>query len=129
MPSEEALVLLGSPIGTTVAFFLIQYKEELGLKHVSSITIFRDFEARPELEPEIQLLFRIDDVAEDERLPEDTEMLDKDTSRVVTWRRRVERNDSMLDLDLGRSVSRVHEMSVDERGKTVLYSHEFKREL
>jgi hypothetical protein len=115
MQSEEALLLLGCPIGTTIAFLLVQHKEEPGLKHVSSITVFRDFETGPGFKPEIQLLFRIDDVAEDERFPEDTEILDEDTTRVATWRRRVERRDSMLDLDLERSVSRVHEMRVDER--------------
>ena len=40
VPSEDASILLGSPIGTIVAFFLVQHKQELGLKHVSSIALF-----------------------------------------------------------------------------------------
>jgi hypothetical protein len=35
----------------------------------------------------------------------------------------------MLNLDLRRNVSRVHEMSVDGRDETVVHSDEFKREL
>ncbi|KAH6858617.1 hypothetical protein B0T12DRAFT_163164 [Alternaria alternata] len=128
MPSEEALVLLGSPIGSTVAFFLIQHKEELGLKHVSSITIFRDLKTEPDHNAEVQLLFHIDDVPQDDVLPEDTEMLDEGTKGKYT-RRGIRRKDSMVDLDLGRNISRTHEMSLGERGETVLYSHEFKREL
>ncbi|KAH7082347.1 hypothetical protein FB567DRAFT_605713 [Paraphoma chrysanthemicola] len=34
--------LLGSPIGATLAYFLIQHKAELGLRHVTSVTIFQD---------------------------------------------------------------------------------------
>jgi hypothetical protein len=128
MPSEEALVLLGSPIGSTVAFFLIQHKEEFGLKHVSSITIFRDLKTEPDHNAEVQLLFRIDDVPQDDILPEDTEMLDEGTKGKHT-RRGIRRKDSMVDLDLGRNISRAHEMSLGERGETVLYSHEFKWEL
>ncbi|RYO32543.1 hypothetical protein AA0111_g4651 [Alternaria arborescens] len=128
MPSEETLVLLGSPIGSTVAFFLIQHKEELGLKHVSSITIFRDLKTEPDHNAEVQLLFRIDDVPQDDILPEDTEMLDEGT-KVKHTRRGIRRKDSMVDLDLGRNLSRAHEMSLGERGETVPYSHEFKREL
>ncbi|KAH7070647.1 hypothetical protein BKA63DRAFT_493656 [Paraphoma chrysanthemicola] len=34
--------ILGSPIGATLAYFLIQHKAELGLRHVTSVTIFQD---------------------------------------------------------------------------------------
>ncbi|KAG9186291.1 hypothetical protein G6011_02847 [Alternaria panax] len=128
VPSDEALALLGLPIGSTVAFFLIQHKQELELKHVSSITIFRDLNARPDLDAEAQLLFRIDDVPEDDVLPEDTEMLDEGTTGAHI-RRSVKRKDSMVGLDLGRNISRMHEISLGKQGETVLYSHEFRREL
>lgn len=128
MPSEEALVLLGSPIGSTVAFFLVQHKAELGLKHVTSITIFRDYEATPGIQPEVQLLFRIDDVSEEDTLPEDTEMLDEGTTRAAT-RKRVKREDSVLELHLGHDISRVHKMSMNSWGETVLHSGGFEREL
>ncbi|KAL1797202.1 hypothetical protein ACET3X_003808 [Alternaria dauci] len=127
MPSDEALALLGSPIGSTVAFFLIQHKEELGLKRVTSVTIFRDHNTISHLTAEVQLLFRIDDVPKDDILPEDTEMLGEGTTEKRT--RRSVRKDSMVDPNLGRSVSRMHEMTLDERGETVLHSHDLKREL
>jgi hypothetical protein len=76
----------------------------------------------------VQLLFRIDDVPQNDILPENTEMLDEGTKAKHT-RRGIRRKDSMVDLDLGRNLSRAHEMSLGERGETVLYSHEFKREL
>ncbi|KAH6875069.1 hypothetical protein BKA58DRAFT_281314, partial [Alternaria rosae] len=64
-PSDEYLALLGTPVGANKAFMLVQHKAELGLKHIPSITIFRDATnpARPEdNRPEYQLLFRIEDV-------------------------------------------------------------------
>jgi hypothetical protein len=84
VPSEDAPMLLGSPIGTIVAFFLVQYKEELELKYVSSIAIFRDYESILSAKAEIQFLSHIDQVPEGGMLPEDTEMLDEGKTGAVT---------------------------------------------
>ena len=50
----------GSPLGGTLAFLLTQHKKDLGHKHVTDVTIFRDNDAH-EL-PSIYLLFTIKDV-------------------------------------------------------------------
>ncbi|KAH7070648.1 hypothetical protein BKA63DRAFT_393228, partial [Paraphoma chrysanthemicola] len=56
MWEREAEYLLGSPIGATIAFMLIQHKVELGRKHVTDITAF--------FAPgnQVQLIFKITDV-------------------------------------------------------------------
>ncbi|KAF2824615.1 hypothetical protein CC86DRAFT_407782 [Ophiobolus disseminans] len=54
----EGQALLGSPIGVSLAFLLIQHKAGLGIKHVTSVTIFRD--NRGFHIPEIELLFKIE---------------------------------------------------------------------
>ena len=48
-------------MGATLIYFLLQHKAELGIKHITSVTIFRDtydddFQAR------VMLLFGIEDV-------------------------------------------------------------------
>jgi hypothetical protein len=126
-PSDEYLALLGTPIGASIAFFLTQHKPELGIKHVPSITIFRDAQIDSALE--YQLLFRIEDVPQDEIAPDDMEVVDEGMTGVVTRQRRMKRSDSLVGLDLGRNVARLHKMSVDEQGETVLYSHDLEREL
>tara|TARA_R110002003_G_scaffold143_3_gene13232 strand:+ start:17696 stop:18220 length:525 start_codon:yes stop_codon:yes gene_type:complete len=56
LSESEAEYLLGSPIGATLAFMLIQHKAELGRKHITSVTTF--------LAPtnKVQLVFTIVDV-------------------------------------------------------------------
>ncbi|RMZ69880.1 WD domain-containing [Pyrenophora seminiperda CCB06] len=61
MWEDAGEALLGSPIGTTLAFLLAQHKAELGIKHVTDITIFRE-NYPPETSPAIHILFRIEDV-------------------------------------------------------------------
>jgi hypothetical protein len=51
----------GSPLGGTLAFLLAQHKKELGIKHVTDVTIFRDNDLRIE-EPMMYLLYTIKDV-------------------------------------------------------------------
>ncbi|KAH9863562.1 hypothetical protein J1614_009494 [Plenodomus biglobosus] len=58
--SGEAAVLIGSPIGATLAYMLIQHKLELGIKQITQVVIFRENMADDN--PEIQLLFKIGDV-------------------------------------------------------------------
>ncbi|KAJ8116723.1 hypothetical protein OPT61_g1914 [Boeremia exigua] len=62
MPDPAALALLGSPIGSTLAHLLMQHKVALGIKHITSITVFRNNpppgQAHSEI-PEVQLLFSI----------------------------------------------------------------------
>lgn len=63
----------GSPIGSTIAHFLLQHKPVLGIKNFESITIFRD--NTPETMPaDVQLFFKIIDVPKDEIDDSDTEM-------------------------------------------------------
>jgi hypothetical protein len=110
------LIPLGSPIGSTLAFLLLQHKAELGDKHVSGITIFRDYKANPAFVADIRMLFRIVDVPDWEMLPEDTEMID--VGQVV------KREEA-----LGKNVVRVHEMTVDGYGGVRMSSGRIKREL
>lgn len=56
------MLCLGSPLGASMAYFLLQHKAELGIKTVTSATIFRDDDTDPNYPPDIQLLFRIEDV-------------------------------------------------------------------
>lgn len=48
--------LQGAPLGAILSYFLLQHKAELGKKHITDITIFRDLNYKPEL------LFHIKDV-------------------------------------------------------------------
>ncbi|KAF1832885.1 hypothetical protein BDW02DRAFT_553766 [Decorospora gaudefroyi] len=63
---KEGEALLGSPIGSTLAFLLAQHKAELGHKHVTDITIFKD-NYPPNTIPSVQLLYRIQDVPKPEQ--------------------------------------------------------------
>jgi hypothetical protein len=126
-PSDEYLALLGTPVGASKAFFLIQHKVELRIKNIPSITIFRDAQIDSALEYE--LLFRIEDVPQDEIAPDDMEVVDEGMTGVATRQRRMKRSDSLVGLDLGRNVARLHKTSVDEEGETVLYSHDLERDL
>ncbi|KAI4658649.1 uncharacterized protein J4E79_006407 [Alternaria viburni] len=129
--SEEYLALLGTPVGANKAFMLVQHKAELGLKHIPSITIFRDTKDpnRPDDAPAYQLLFRIEDVPQDEVMPDDTEIVDQEMTGSASRMRRGQRKDSLVELDLGKNVGRLHRVSIDGRGGTMLQSHEFEREL
>lgn len=42
MWEQEGEMLLGSPIGATIAFLLLQHKKELGVKQITNITVFRN---------------------------------------------------------------------------------------
>lgn len=61
MGTQEYNVLLGSPIGATLAFMLIQHKAEMGIKMVMEIVIFRENNAANSV-PDVNMLFRIGDV-------------------------------------------------------------------
>ncbi|KAI8933928.1 hypothetical protein NX059_009621 [Plenodomus lindquistii] len=58
--TEAAAALIGSPLGATLAYMLIQHKAELGIKAVTEIVIFRE-DSDDEF-PELQLLFKIAEV-------------------------------------------------------------------
>ncbi|OAK93794.1 hypothetical protein IQ06DRAFT_204231, partial [Phaeosphaeriaceae sp. SRC1lsM3a] len=64
MWEEEGEALLGSPLGAIVAYLLVQHKENLGRKHVTEITIFREDDVIGEQQDmvEVNLLFWIKDV-------------------------------------------------------------------
>ncbi|KAH5710570.1 hypothetical protein HBI20_177700 [Parastagonospora nodorum] len=40
--SSEFNMLLGSPVGMTLAYMILQHKAELGVKHMTDVTVFRD---------------------------------------------------------------------------------------
>ncbi|KAF2125733.1 hypothetical protein P153DRAFT_298865, partial [Dothidotthia symphoricarpi CBS 119687] len=63
LDDEEGKVFLGSPMGATIAFLLAQYKAELGIKHITEVTIFRD-NTPPDWMPDVNMLFKIEDVPE-----------------------------------------------------------------
>ncbi|KAF2829149.1 hypothetical protein CC86DRAFT_271076, partial [Ophiobolus disseminans] len=58
---SEFEALLGTPIGATIAYILIQHKAQLGIKLIKSIAIFRD-DATKDQDAEVQLLFTVGDV-------------------------------------------------------------------
>ncbi|KAL6703814.1 hypothetical protein ACN47E_009033 [Coniothyrium glycines] len=62
MDTQEAESLLGSPIGATLAYLLLQHKAELGIKHVTEVIVFREAGPADEITPIVQMLFRIEDV-------------------------------------------------------------------
>jgi hypothetical protein len=102
---------------------LLQHKAEFGDKHISDITIFRDYKANPADEADIQMLFRIVDVPDWEMLPEDTDMVD--FAEAV----KRERREDEVGRRLGKNVVRVHEMSLNGFGEIKIRSRMFKREL
>jgi hypothetical protein len=58
---QARLTYSGSPLGSTLAFLLAQHKAELGHKHVTEVTIFRENHSQDTV-PQIQLLFTVKDV-------------------------------------------------------------------
>jgi hypothetical protein len=92
--------MLGSPLGISLAHFLLQHKAELGIKYVTLATIFRD--NLVDDSPQVYLAFKIEDV------PEPDEDIEMQGSHVEA------RNN-------GRNVLRVHELA--KRGEPGLYVH------
>jgi hypothetical protein len=81
---------LGSPIGSIIAYFLLQHRSHdkgLDFKHVTSIVIFRDQYPDDEpigqlpYPPEVQLLFNFGDVPHDE-LDDSPEMPEKPPAKM-----------------------------------------------
>jgi hypothetical protein len=76
---------------------LLQYKSDLGIKHVTDITVFRDTPLEWDTRPEVEMLFTVADVP-----PPNTEVpAAKDDKSLVHRAVRVERG--------GRGILRVHE--------------------
>ena len=72
-------------MGSTIAHFLLQHKQVLGIKNFESIVIFRDnvpANSPGEQAPDTQLLFRIIDVPLDEVDDSDTEMPDVSATKL-----------------------------------------------
>jgi hypothetical protein len=90
-------------MGSTLAHLLLQHKKDLGVKHVTEVTIFRDKVKEQEHfdYPQIQLLYKIEDVPEPEEKMSDVEGSGGD----VQVRRVVRR-------DEGHGMLRVHEFSL-----------------
>lgn len=90
-----AKVLLGSPIGATITFLLLQHKAELGIKHITEIVILKDDVVPGVPDPEdddgeedvvVHLLFKIADVPplkekEDEVMPDYDNHGDKERNK------------------------------------------------
>jgi hypothetical protein len=58
---QARLTYSGSPLGSTLAFLFAQHKAELGHKHVTEVTIFRENHSQDTVS-HTQLLFTIKDV-------------------------------------------------------------------
>lgn len=98
--------ILGSPIGATLAFMLLQHKAELGVKRVSEIVIFCS-----EQVVEVELVFTIVDVEEDEEEEKPQEGVEPGVSRFGIGARdlRVKR---FMHVKKERVGGSVHEFSV-----------------
>jgi hypothetical protein len=59
---------VGSPLGSTLAHMLFQHKKELGVKHVTEVTVFRTEDTGEDAlpYPVVELVYRIEDVPEPE---------------------------------------------------------------
>ncbi|CAO2649457.1 Nn.00g068420.m01.CDS01 [Neocucurbitaria sp. VM-36] len=57
--TDEGKAILGSPVGATIAYFLMQHKAQLGSKVVTRVTILRDEGKAPNPDP--HLFFHIED--------------------------------------------------------------------
>lgn len=71
-------------MGSTITHLLIQHKGTMGIKNFEGITIFRENypENHPGAQiPEVQLLFKILDVPQDEVIDDDVEMPDVGKSK------------------------------------------------
>lgn len=117
-----AKVLLGSPIGATITYLLLQHKAELGIKRITEIIIFKDDVLPGAPDPEddeeedvvVHLLYKIADVPppkelEDEDMPDDDNHGNKENTKAklnngIGLGGRVVRREYMA----GKSV-RVHE--------------------
>jgi hypothetical protein len=88
-------------MGATIAYILIQHKAELGIKHVTEITIFRD-DGPETVGVDVQMIFKIKDVPN----PGDVGMVDTDSALHV-------RDQATLDLH-SRNIIRVHRVFPDK---------------
>jgi hypothetical protein len=95
--SSWANQVLGSKIGATITLMLLQYKSDLGIKHVTNITLFRDTLFGQKTRAEVETMFTITDVP-----PGNAEVEAVDGDKSVVYRAApVERR--------GRDILRVHE--------------------
>lgn len=62
---EHGEAILGSPLGSTLAFMLVMHKAELGIKRVRAVTIFRD-NRNSQSNVKVNLLFEIENVPANE---------------------------------------------------------------
>jgi hypothetical protein len=108
MWKQEGEVLLGSPIGATVAFLLLQHKRELGVKQVTDVTIFRDGDEDDGAVPLVHLLFGIYDVPEPVNPGEEV-------NRDINLRQERLRKEK-------KDVARMHEFRLDSAGNVQLDS-------
>jgi hypothetical protein len=54
---------LGSLIGATIAFLLLQHKHELGAKHITGVNVFRDGDFDGGSRPWVTMLFTVKDMS------------------------------------------------------------------
>jgi hypothetical protein len=86
-------------MGSTLAHILLQHKADLGVKHVTEVTIFRDEFKELYDYPQVQLLYKIEDVPQPDQEMPDVDTRDGRVRHVVTR-------------DEGHNMLRVHEFRV-----------------
>ncbi|KAJ8110057.1 hypothetical protein OPT61_g6997 [Boeremia exigua] len=68
--SEQGLALLGSPIGATIGYLLMQHKKELGDKYVAGVRILRNDDQANDADRGADLVFDIVDMPPEELIPD-----------------------------------------------------------
>lgn len=78
--TDEGKAIIGSPIGGTIAHMLIRHKAELGIKHITKVTVvMRDYPKGgfgSKYKPDVHLFFHIEDVPNDQ-IPQDGELQER----------------------------------------------------
>ncbi|KAJ4380521.1 hypothetical protein N0V86_003878 [Didymella sp. IMI 355093] len=121
--STGGLALLGSPIGATVGFFLMQHKKELGNKYVSGVGVLRNDGTEYDTHDEVDLVFHIEGVAPEKQIidePMDVDppqgLSETDDLAVAVAANLIPRNTAMYWVEeqvLGsNTILRVHKMMV-----------------
>ncbi|KAL6708410.1 hypothetical protein ACN47E_002673 [Coniothyrium glycines] len=108
---DEGKALIGSPLGATIAHMLVAHKAELGIKHITKITIVTDTPKKARFGEkwiaDMHIFFEIADMPAD-RIPKD-EPDEKLSPRVVGG---LEGSRTLRIHSRGRHILRVHKMSV-----------------
>lgn len=70
-PWHGYLFHLGSPIGATIGFLLIQHKEELGNRYVIGVRVLRNDQVEGDTHEEVDLVFHIEEVPPEKEITDE----------------------------------------------------------